>query len=233
MVSPIMISAGNTGMDEPPGITAFSLCPLRTPPAISSNFAERRAHRHFEIAGIVDMAGNGKQLGAAVVGLAQFQEFLPAMTDDVGNAGKGFGVVDGGRLAVQAESRGERRLEARLAFLAFDGFQQGGFFAADISTITQMVVQVETEIRAQNVVAQITGGARLFAGLLHAFVGFEDFAMHVVVAGLDAHGVGGDRHAFDELMRVEAQDVPVLAGARLAFVASCRRYTCRPRSSWA
>src|SRR5450756_2556403 len=34
----IMISPGNTGMDEPPGIQAFSLRPPRIPPAISSSF---------------------------------------------------------------------------------------------------------------------------------------------------------------------------------------------------
>ncbi len=32
-----MVSAGSTGIDEPPGITAFSLWPLRTPPANSSS----------------------------------------------------------------------------------------------------------------------------------------------------------------------------------------------------
>ena len=37
MVQSIMISAGSTGTDDPPGMTAFSLCPLRTPPAISSS----------------------------------------------------------------------------------------------------------------------------------------------------------------------------------------------------
>ena len=35
----IMTSPGSTGIDEPPGITAFSLRPPRMPPAISSSFA--------------------------------------------------------------------------------------------------------------------------------------------------------------------------------------------------
>ncbi len=35
----IMISAGSTGIDEPPGITALSFPPPRMPPAISSSFA--------------------------------------------------------------------------------------------------------------------------------------------------------------------------------------------------
>ncbi len=33
----MMMSAGSTGMEEPPGITAFSVWPSRTPPAISSS----------------------------------------------------------------------------------------------------------------------------------------------------------------------------------------------------
>ncbi len=33
-----MMSAGSTGADEPPGITAFSARPPLTPPARSSNF---------------------------------------------------------------------------------------------------------------------------------------------------------------------------------------------------
>ena len=43
MVQSIMMEAGSTGADEPPGITALSVRPLRTPPAISSSF-EKRYH---------------------------------------------------------------------------------------------------------------------------------------------------------------------------------------------
>ena len=37
MVQSIMMEAGSTGDDEPPGITALSVRPLRTPPASSSS----------------------------------------------------------------------------------------------------------------------------------------------------------------------------------------------------
>jgi hypothetical protein len=36
----IMISAGSTGMEEPPGITPLSFRPVRTPPAMSSSVAK-------------------------------------------------------------------------------------------------------------------------------------------------------------------------------------------------
>jgi len=37
IVSFIIVSAGTTGHDEPPGITALSFRPFQTPPAISSS----------------------------------------------------------------------------------------------------------------------------------------------------------------------------------------------------
>ena len=36
----IMMSAGSTGMEEPPGITILSWRPARTPPASSSSLAK-------------------------------------------------------------------------------------------------------------------------------------------------------------------------------------------------
>ncbi len=79
-------------------------------------------------------------------------------------------------------------------------------------------MQIEFEVEAEDVLAKIAPLARLFTGCFHALVHFEDFAVHVVVTGLHPHAVGGDRHAFDQHVRVVAQDVAVLAGARFAFV---------------
>ena len=39
IVHSMMMDAGNTGAEEPPGITALSWRPLRTPPASSSSLA--------------------------------------------------------------------------------------------------------------------------------------------------------------------------------------------------
>ncbi len=44
------------------------------------------------------------------------------------------------------------------------------------------------------------------------------FAAYVDVAGVRAHGEGGDQGALDQLLRIVAHDVPVLAGAGLALV---------------
>ncbi len=79
-------------------------------------------------------------------------------------------------------------------------------------------MQLEAESAAQNVVTQQASGARLLQRLFEALVGLEDFAVNVVVPDRDAHGVGGNRHAFDDDVRVELHDVAVFAGTRLTFV---------------
>jgi soluble P-type ATPase len=50
-------------------------------------------------------------------------------------------------------------------------------------------VQLEAELAAQDVVAQEAGGARFFQRFFEALVLLEDFAVDVVVADGDAHGV--------------------------------------------
>jgi hypothetical protein len=52
-----------------------------------------------------------------------------------------------------------------------------------------MIMQVETKLRAHDFVAEISRGARQFACFFHALISIEDFAMHIVVAGLHTHGV--------------------------------------------
>src|SRR3972149_3800549 len=79
-------------------------------------------------------------------------------------------------------------------------------------------MQFEGEVRAEDALAEITGLSGLRNGLFKLIVNFPDLAVDVVVADAGAHRVAGDDHAFDYAVRVVAQQVPVLAGARLALV---------------
>ncbi len=79
-------------------------------------------------------------------------------------------------------------------------------------------MQLEAEVATQDVVAQQACSASLFQGGFEAFVHLEDFAVDVVVAHRDAHGVSRNGHAFDHGVRVEAQDFTVLACTRFTFV---------------
>src|SRR4051794_11383142 len=96
------------------------------------------------------MAGYAIELGAGVVGPADTGKPGRAAAQDVGDLRDGFDVVDGGRAAVKTDVRGERRLEARLALLAFEAFEQRSFFAADIGA--GAMVEIKVEVPAVDVV---------------------------------------------------------------------------------
>src|ERR1700674_1516586 len=68
-----------------------------------------------------------------------------ALAHDRGHGSEALRIVDGGRLAEQAEVGGERRLEARLAGLALEGLEQCGFLTADIRPRTDEGVQIEID----------------------------------------------------------------------------------------
>ena len=65
-----MTRAGSTGADEPPGITAFSVRPFAHAAGELEQLGERRAERHLVVAGLLDVADDREDLGAAVVRLA-------------------------------------------------------------------------------------------------------------------------------------------------------------------
>ena len=56
--------------------------------------------------------------------------------------------------------------------------------------------------------------------------------MDVVVSHRDAHGIGGNRHALDHDMRVELQDVAVLAGTGLTFVRIAHQVFLARKLAW-
>ena len=177
------------------------------------------AERHFEVATVLHAAGHREALRTAVGGQAQALEPLRTVADDRRHRTIGFGVVDRRRFAVQAEIGRERRLVARLALLAFQRFHQRGFFAADVRAGAQRTIDVDVHARAHHVLAQPAICIGVGQGLLEVLERLVvELTAQVVVTHGRTGGVAGDRHAFHHRMRVVAQDVAVLAGARLGFV---------------
>src|SRR5207245_1340401 len=134
------------------------------------------------VAGPRDMPGHGENLGAAVVRPPERKERVRAVIDDPGHGGKGLGVVDRRRLAVEAEARGKRRLEARQALLAFEGLEQRGLLAADVGAVTVVVVEFERKSAAEDVLADESRSTRFGEGFLAALVDVPDLPVDIVVA---------------------------------------------------
>src|SRR6185436_1731660 len=126
--------------------------------------------------------------GAAVVGLALREEPVGAVHDDPRHGGEGLGVVDGGRLAVEAEARRERRLVARLALLALERLEQRRLLAADVGAEAVVGMQLEVEAAAEDVLAEEPRGPGFVEGLFEDLVLLPDLAVDVVVAHGGADG---------------------------------------------
>ena len=148
-------------------------------------FTEGYAHRLFDVAGPLDMAGDAEQLGADIVGPADAGEPGRTAAQDVGATAIDFDVVHRGRAAVEAHIGRERRLQPRLALLALEAFEQRGFFAADIGA--GAVVYIDVERRAVDVVlADQLGLIGLIDRGLQPLALADELAAHIDVAGIAA-----------------------------------------------
>ena len=203
-------AAGNHGLE----LAARRAC--RRPSPAASRTACPAALRSCP--GLLTWPDTENSLVPPLFGLPELQEASPPLHDDPGHRGEGLGVVDRGRLAVQAEARRERRLEARLALLAFEGFEQRGFFAADVGAVAVVRVQVEVEIRAQDVLAEIAGGARFLAAPPRSARRLPRSRRGCSCSPPSRPSRSRRWPCLRSRVRVVAQDVAVLEGARLAFV---------------
>ena len=163
------------------------------------------------------MARNAEQLGAHIVGPPDCREPAGATAQNGASHRDGFHIVDGGGRAIKADIGREWRLHTRLALFAFEAFQKGGFFAADVSAST--MGDIEIEIPAVLIaLADELGFIGLVDGGLEAFA-FEDvFTAHIDVANMRPHRTAGDEAAFDQQMRIVAHDFAVFAGSRFRFI---------------
>ena len=180
--------------------------------------AEGGSHRDFDETNVVDLAAEGEYLGAfaafgAVSGIGS-----GAFAEDEWDLSQGFDVVDAGWLAPKTLDGWEWWAWARHTTLAFDGIEQGGFFAADERTGAQAEVSAEAEVGTEDVIAKEANGFHVGDGTLETFDGDRIFSANVEVTFVGAECVAGDHHTFDDLERVAFEDGTIHECARVAFV---------------
>src|SRR3984957_31161 len=175
------------------------------------------AHRLFDIAGFVHMAGDAEDFRAGVVRSADAGKPFRATAQYGRHNGNGLNIVDSGRTAINADVGREWRLQARLAFLALEALQQCRLFAANISA--GAVMDVAVEIPAVNIVP---ADERRLIGFIDSRLKplalADEFPTHLDVASMGVHREAGNQATFDEEMRIIPHDVAVLAGTWLRFV---------------
>ena len=204
-------SAGDAGLDGVPAVAHATAVLL-------DELAEGDGHALLYDDGVLHVAGDGEQLGAAVVLVTERGEPVGTTTEDGGTDGDGLDVGDGGGAAEDADAGGERRLETGLALSALEALDEGRLLSADVGARSAVEEDVEVVSRSAGVATDEAGGVGLVDGLVEDDGLVEVFATDVDVGGTGAHGVTGEEAALDELVRVLSHDLPILAGAGLGLV---------------
>src|SRR6516162_4471206 len=180
-------------------------------------FAERNAHRLFDVAGPLDLAGNAVELRAGIIGPSDAGKPGSAAAHDVRHLRDGLDVVHRGWAAVESHIGREWRLEPRHSLLAFETFQERGFLAADIGA--GAMVHDDVEIEAVDIVlADELGVISLLNCSLKPLAFANEFTSHIDVASVGRHRAAGDQAALDEKMRIVSHDLAILAGPGFRLV---------------
>src|SRR5258707_3046891 len=90
----------------------------------------RDRHYLFDMARLLDVAGDAEDLGPGVARAAEPGEPGGAAFEDCRRDGDGLDIVDRRRAAIEPDLGRKRRLQPRLAFLAFEALEEAGFLAA-------------------------------------------------------------------------------------------------------
>src|SRR6185503_18842052 len=110
------------------------------------------------------------------------------------------------------------RLLPRMTSLAFERFEQAGLFSADVRTGSRMQNDIEIEIGSEDFLSQKPFRLRLAQRLVQDAISQREFSPDVDEREVTIDGIGGDDHAFDQLVRVALENHAILAGARLTFI---------------
>mmetsp|Transcript_9730 Transcript_9730/g.39603 ORF Transcript_9730/g.39603 Transcript_9730/m.39603 type:complete len:528 (-) Transcript_9730:20-1603(-) len=180
--------------------------------------AHRDGHFFLDDDRVVDVARDGEQLGAGVVLAAERVEPARAAAQDRRRDGDGLDVGHRRRAAEDADVRRERRLEPRLALLALERLDERRLLAADVRPRAAVQVDVVVVARPARVLAEQARRVGLVDRLVEDDGLVEVLAADVDVARARAHREPREQRALDELVRVLAHDLAVLARPGLRLV---------------
>jgi len=185
---------------------------------VKDHFAQGDAHGHFHEAGVFNVTGEGKDLGAFAGGGSHGSKPLGPLYKDGGDVGKSLHVVDHGGFAPQAADGWIGRFGCGVSTIAFDGVDESSLFTANEGTGTGANFGFKAEVGAKDVLAHQSNLTGLFDGLTDAFDGKRIFGADVEESLAGTDGIGGDHHPFQDAVRITFQEGTVHERARVSFV---------------
>ena len=138
-------------------------------------------HAFFDCGRVVDVPGDAEEFRAGVALAAELVEPVGAAADDGGSYGDGLDVGDCAGAAEEADRCWKWGLEAGFAGFAFKGFDEGGFFAADVGAHAAVEEDVEVVAGAAGVFAEEAGLVGFLDGALEDGTFVVEFAADVDV----------------------------------------------------
>ena len=167
-----------------------------------------------------DVAGDAHDAGTTITRGTHLGILLGAQFEDLLNMAEGLHVVDDGRRHVEAENCWEvRRLDAGIGTLSLKRLDEAGLFTADVGTRALVDVDVDVESGTADILAQEALGTGLLKGLGDDLGRLGELASDVDIGQVDIQRVGGNGHPLDELVGIVMQDVAILEGTGLGFIA--------------
>src|SRR5262249_3961974 len=175
-----------------------------------TNSPQSPARRRQLDAGILDPPRNRKAAQALAVAPTKRREPAGPLLHDVADPEQRFDVLLQCRPAEQADLGNVRRAMARQAAFAFDRFDHGGLFTADIGAgaaakLKPCVFRQPRPLDLGKLVGEHEANFRIFVAQVDVSLG-----------GLDHPG--SNQHALDETVRIALQIVAILEGAGLTLV---------------
>src|SRR4029077_11264505 len=167
---------------------------------------------------LFDMAGDAEDLGPGVARAPEPGKPRRAAFEDRRRDRDRLDVVDRRGAAIEPDRRRKRGLQARLALLALEAFEEPGFLAADIGAGAAVQKDIHVVAGTAGVLADEPRRVGLVDRRLEVLRLVIELAADIDVGGADPHPRSGQEAAFDQLVRIVPEDVAVLAGAGLALV---------------
>src|SRR5690554_1683154 len=179
----------------------------------------RDATRCFVHTRPIDRTGNTVQLRSTVFLNAHRRKPLAAALNNKRNRRDRFHVVHDRWSLKQTDNGRKRWLHPRLAGLAFQTFDQTGFFTADIRATTGMNVDIEVKTRfPKDIFPEITLCIRFLNGVLQSLNRNRQLAAHENVAIADPQRPGRDHAALNMTMWIKFHQITIFKRTRLTFV---------------